>query len=178
MLLYGNEQERLRVPFVRPEDENSFRHIYTTNMTPERTKLNANATPFVLGHNQVANNGTASTLSPESAHEKAEMDQPTSPHGLDIHSHKSEERLRTSDRGGDMDSPLREVTYSDPSGKDESTASETSRRESTSTSGGMWGSWRQGAGVGPDGTQRENGPSSRYQPAGRSGRGMKVLKPM
>ncbi|PHH92534.1 hypothetical protein CDD83_6932 [Cordyceps sp. RAO-2017] len=49
MVLYGNERDRLQVPFVRPEDDGIFRHICTANMAPEKPKLNANATPFVLG---------------------------------------------------------------------------------------------------------------------------------
>lgn len=177
MVLYGNEQERLRVPFVRPEDENTFRHIYTTSMLPEKPKLNANATPFVLGDNQTSHNGRAGLPLQGMHGGKEDMDQPASPHESDMESHKFEDHAQTSDHGVDMDNNARETNYSDPGGKDESSVSEASRRES-SASTGIWGSWRQGSGTGPDGTQRETGPLSGYQPAGRSGRNMKVLKPL
>ncbi|KAK8932935.1 hypothetical protein H634G_07231 [Metarhizium anisopliae BRIP 53293] len=178
MVLYGNEQERLRVPFVRPEDEDAFRYIYTTSMAPEKPKLNATATPFVLGDSRASNNGRNGAPSPGTLHEKAAPTQPISPHESDMESHKSEERQATSEHGGDSDNHGREANYSETSGKDDTSASEVSRRESSSTSTGIWGSWRQGAGTGPDGTQRETGPLSGYQPAGRSGRNMKVLKPL
>src|SRR5688572_6178916 len=49
MMLYSDDNDRLRVPFVRPEDDAVFRHIYTTSIMPEKPKLKANAAPFVLG---------------------------------------------------------------------------------------------------------------------------------
>ncbi|KAG7133621.1 hypothetical protein HYQ45_008190 [Verticillium longisporum] len=47
MSLVGNGREKLSVPFVRPEDDGCFKRIYTTNVLPERPRLNANARPFV-----------------------------------------------------------------------------------------------------------------------------------
>lgn len=178
MVLFGNEQERLRVPFVRPEDENAFRHIYTTSITPEKPKLNANATPFVLRDARTSNNGGVVAPSPGTQLDKGEPERPISPVGLDSESHKSEERQATSEHGGDIDNHGRDGNFSETSGRDESSISESSRRESSSISTGIWGSWRQGAGAGPEGTHRETGPLSGYQPAGRSGRNMKVLKPL
>ncbi|OAA38150.1 ubiquitin carboxyl-terminal hydrolase 19 [Metarhizium rileyi] len=170
MVLYGNDQERLRVPFVRPEDENIFRYIYTTSMTPEKPKLNANATPFVLGDSLASNNGRSGAPSPAAHQQKGGSMPSKSPQESDIESHKSEDRQITFDQGGE--------NSSETSGKDDTSASEMIRRESSSFSTGIWGSWRQGAGAGPDGTQRETGPLSGYQPASRSGRSMKVLKPL
>ncbi|KHN99532.1 ubiquitin carboxyl-terminal hydrolase 19 [Metarhizium album ARSEF 1941] len=178
MVLYGNEQERLRVPFVRPEDENTFKYIYTTSIAPGKPKLNANATPFVLGDSRTLNNSRTGASSPGTQHEKAAPSQPISCHGSDIESRKSEEQQAASEHGGDGDNHGREASYSETSGKDGTNASEVSRRETSSTSTGIWGSWRQGAGAGADGAQRETGLLSGYQPAGRSGRNMKVLKPV
>ncbi|KOS17849.1 hypothetical protein ESCO_002481 [Escovopsis weberi] len=66
MVLYSNERDRLRVPFVRPEDENSFRNICANNVTREKPKLNANAAPFILGNpNQGADEKTSGTSTPQ-----------------------------------------------------------------------------------------------------------------
>lgn len=178
MVLYGSERDRLQVPFVRPEDDGIFRHICTANMIPEKPKLNANATPFVLGDGNEANNvmlGEDPSV-PHRGHD--ETHRSVSPMGSHVESHKSTAAGGTSDYGGESDKPGRDANDSEHGGKDGSTTSETSRRES-STSSGIWGSWRQGAGSGPEGSQREGGPLSGYQPAAsRGGRNMKVLRPL
>ncbi|KND94915.1 hypothetical protein TOPH_00635 [Tolypocladium ophioglossoides CBS 100239] len=177
MVLYGSERDRLQVPFVRPEDDGIFRHICTANMVPEKPKLNANATPFVLGDGNMANNGMLGedASAPHRGHD--ETHRPVSPMGSHVEFHKSTAASGTSDYGGESDKPGRDANDSEHGGKDGSATSETSRRES-STSSGIWGSWRQGAGSGPEGSQREGGPLSGYQPAAsRGGRNMKVLKP-
>ncbi|TVY55926.1 hypothetical protein LSUE1_G009525, partial [Lachnellula suecica] len=46
MTLYGDDRNKLSVPFVRPEDEASFKHLSTANILPERTELKATAAPF------------------------------------------------------------------------------------------------------------------------------------
>ncbi|UNI14168.1 hypothetical protein JDV02_000827 [Purpureocillium takamizusanense] len=177
MALYGSERDRLQVPFVRPEDENMFRHICTASMAPEKPRLNANATPFVAGDghpvpSEAVRNGSR-------AARQEVIARPRSSAG-DSHAdpHKPVMASGTSDAGGDSDKIGRdaaEATDSEHGGKDGSNTSETSRRES-STSSGIWGSWRQGAGAGPDGSHREAGLLSGYQPAARSSRNMKVLK--
>ncbi|CEI39365.1 unnamed protein product [Fusarium venenatum] len=173
MTLRGDERERLQIPFVRPEDESTFRNICTTNLVPEKPKLNANAAPFV--------SGDFSKASQESIHDM----EPTNNQGYESRSEMSpmasEAALtkRPSSRGslsGAESERSRRVTNGETSspkdGIAEHSASETSQREPPS---GIWGSWRHGSGNGADGPQRDSSLSG-YQPAGR-GRNMKVLKP-
>ncbi|KAG5993622.1 hypothetical protein E4U43_003437 [Claviceps pusilla] len=210
MILYGVEQERLRVPFVRPEDENLFRNICTSNTVPGKPRLNANATPFVLrglAYGQATENGTSSRSTPPQAAAggggggaaagggggaagAAEDDRngldtrAASPRGTreqDAAYRKSDERPTMSEQGGEMDggNPA-DMAGSEHSVKDGagSMSADGSRRES-SASTGIWGSWRHNStGPASDGTARETGNLSGYQPAGRSSRNMKVLKPL
>lgn len=46
MTLYGDDRNKLSVPFVRPEDESTFKNLCTTNVPPERNELKATAAPF------------------------------------------------------------------------------------------------------------------------------------
>ncbi|KUI59858.1 hypothetical protein VP1G_07065 [Cytospora mali] len=43
----GDNRDRLSVPFVRPEDESTYKYITTVNIVPEKPKLNATAPEFV-----------------------------------------------------------------------------------------------------------------------------------
>ena len=177
MVLYGSERDRLQVPFVRPEDDGVFRHICTANMVPEKPKLNANATPFVLGDGNIANSGVLGEDSSVAQRRPDEAHRPVSPMGSHVESHKSRAASGASDYEGESEKPSRDANGSEHGGKDGSTTSETSRRES-STSSGIWGSWR-GPGSGPEGSQRDGGSLSGYQPApSRGGRNMKVLRPL
>ncbi|KAG6035196.1 hypothetical protein E4U41_006221 [Claviceps citrina] len=184
MVLYGDEQERLRVPFVRPEDEKLFRNICTTTVIPGKPRLNANATPFVLkgrnGHGQPAE--SASRGSPPQAaedHGSGSADQAASLRKQDAAYRKSDERPTTSEHGGELDSSRADVADSENNAKGVPGTSDGLRGGSlTSNGNGIWGSWRHSTGAAPDGTPREAGNLSGYQPAGRSGRNMKVLKPL
>lgn len=49
MCIYSSEREKLNVPFVRPEDDAIFRNLYTSNVNPEKPKLNAAAAEFIAG---------------------------------------------------------------------------------------------------------------------------------
>ncbi|RFU79977.1 ubiquitin carboxyl-terminal hydrolase 19 [Trichoderma arundinaceum] len=186
MVLYSNERDRLRVPFIRPEDEEVFRHITTSSATPERPKLNANAAPFVFGDANRADGeeklaaapaatsatttatptSTTTTKEPGSSDTRSQASPATShsePLGRVRAGSVPDYVEETEKSGGDANGSERRA-------RDESSASETSRRE---TSSGIWGSWRNSSGNGAD--QRETGPLSGYQPAPR-GRNMKVLK--
>lgn len=171
MVLYGTDRDKLRVPFVRPEDDAIFRHICTVNSAPEKPKLNANAAPFVLGDMTQSNDQDTRPSSPSAPDEDAEADaqEPVSPTAP-----QRRGRRRETNRNGnvtDENKPPRDSSHGDGlSGKEEATGSESSRRASST---GIWGSWRHGASGGND---KEPGPISGYQPAPRSGRGMKILK--
>ncbi|KAI9166730.1 hypothetical protein HJFPF1_02844 [Paramyrothecium foliicola] len=172
MVLFGNERERLRVPFVRPEDEAVFRHIATGPVIPEKPKLNANAAPFiVLETNQALHDeeqiNAADAQAEEDDHENA------SPLATQAEMVKSQGPSSGSEMSReDADRPGRATTDGETSGKEGSGTSEMSRRGSST---GIWGSWRQGAGAGPDGTSQSTSLSG-YQPAARGTRNMKVLK--
>ncbi|KPM42770.1 hypothetical protein AK830_g3780 [Neonectria ditissima] len=176
MTLYGDGRERLQVPFVRPEDDAVFRNLCTANMIPEKHKLNANATPFVLGEAGQASAQEAISDSESNAQHEIESHSNTSPKVSQVAPGKSlEPRSSLSDAGGEGERPGRDANGSEPGSKEgqgEPSSSEPRREVST----GIWGSWRQGAGNGADGS-REGGLLSGYQPAGRGSRTMRVLKP-
>ncbi|KAL7960791.1 hypothetical protein V8C34DRAFT_312413 [Trichoderma compactum] len=189
MVLYSNERDRLRVPFIRPEDEEVFRHITTSSAAPERPKLNANAAPFVFGDGSRADGEDKAVAAPLTATSTATATTPTSATATTKESGSSETRSQASPATSHSEPSGRvransvpnyeeenEKSGGDANGpehrrRDPSSASETSRR---GTSSGIWGSWRNTNGSGAD--QREAGPPlSGYQPAPR-GRNMKVLK--
>ncbi|KAK1980674.1 hypothetical protein LZ30DRAFT_689772 [Colletotrichum cereale] len=187
MCLYGSEREKLSVPFVRPEDEGAFKHISTTNVVPEKPRLNANAAPFVSGdprpqasttHDALEN--SVSSVQPEDA----ESQGPLSPLGHHSVPNKSIGASNLSESGGESERTGKDHASGSESGAREpsvvqnsSASTDGSRRESA---GGIWGSWRQGTSAsGSENGQRDaNGPLSGYQPAGRASRNMKVLKPL
>lgn len=187
MVLYSNERDRLRVPFIRPEDEEVFRHITTSSAAPERPKLNANAAPFVFGDNNRTDSeeklmptpttpSATTTATPTStttaAKELGSSETRSQASPATSHSEPSD-RVRANsvpDYEEGTEKSTRDASGSERRRRDGSSASEASRRE---TSSGIWGSWRNPNGSGTD--QRETGPLSGYQPAPR-GRNMKILK--
>jgi hypothetical protein len=173
MVLYGNERERLRVPFVRPEDEAVFRHITSSHIVPEKPKLNANAAPFIIGESIKPAHQDSRMESLELPATENGFPDSDSPTTAQTEMTKPLEASSGSELGGDGEKPARAANETDIAGRDGSTASETSRRGS---SAGIWGSWRQGPGSGPDGAGSSTSLSG-YQPAARSTRNMKVLKP-
>ncbi|KAF5000676.1 hypothetical protein FGRMN_1609 [Fusarium graminum] len=172
MTLRGDERERIQVPFVRPEDENVFRNICTTNVVPEKPKLNANAAPFVSGDFSQASPESIPDLEPP--HRDYEARNEMSPMAIEAALSKRS-GSRGSLSGAESERSRRATNGEESSTKDsasEHVASENLRRDHPSA---IWGSWRHGPGNGSDGSQRD-GSLSGYQPAGR-GRNMKVLKP-
>ncbi|KAL1854347.1 hypothetical protein Daus18300_011533 [Diaporthe australafricana] len=180
MTLFGNgdDRDRLSVPFVRPEDESAYKHIATVNVVPEKLKLNASAPAFVSGDHrpQTAVPDRAETSVSHSDVGESELQSPFSlATNQAAYSSKNTATSVPSDSGSER--PQRETV----SGIGESTGKENvatsdggGRRDSTT---GIWGSWRQsGPASGGEAAQRENGLSG-YQPAGRGGRSMKILKP-
>ncbi|KAF4981637.1 hypothetical protein FZEAL_2606 [Fusarium zealandicum] len=176
MTLYGDERERLQVPFVRPEDDAVFRNICTTNVIPEKPKLNANAAPFVSSDiGQASQDSIPDTESvPQLDDESRSEMSPTTSEAMPSKSLGS--RFGLSDAGVEGEKPGRETDGGEAAAKEEAAGSVSSDAPRREPSSGIWRSWRHGTGNGADGTQRENGPLSGYQPAGR-GRNMKVLKP-
>ncbi|CAH0052148.1 unnamed protein product [Clonostachys rhizophaga] len=175
MLLYGSDRSRLRVPFVRPEDDAVFKHICTANLIPGKPRLNANAAPFVLGDLSSENN-RVEYIRPTSPqhHGDDDVSRPNSPLGAMSESTKDLGPSSASEAGLESDKSVKARTDGESSIKEGSITSESSRKEPPS---GIWGPWRQGGTNGADGSPRETGPLSGYQPAARPSRNMKVLKP-
>lgn len=182
MTLYGSEREKLSVPFVRPEDNGVFKHIRTLAVFPEKPKLNATARPFVLGECKpksatVARSDKAQTkelrdeneTQPPASPSSEQASQPAAVTGASSVSESCGESERQF-KVGTSESGAKD-TQVQPS----DSSSDNTRR--TSTAGSIWSSWRHGSSVNGN-EQKETVPLSGYQPAGRSSRNMKVLKPM
>lgn len=210
MVLVGNDREKLSVPFVRPEDDVVFKHIYTTNAVPvpEKPKLNANAAPFVLGESSAqhvpvrrtadkpATSGAEVEVGTSEGTVQARPASSPSPSlGEDGRSEtrKPGETGRRPEMDGEAGGKAKESNAPHPSRPKEEEEQGKGLKPSSSTSNvggtdgnrqpasgiGIWGSWRHGTpGAGAENGQREGAPLSGYQPAGRGGRSMKVLKPL
>lgn len=184
MTLFGNggDRDRLSVPFVRPEDEAAYKHITTLNAVPEKPKLNASAPAFVSGDarpQMAAVPDHAETSASQTDVGESEVTSPfSSSTNQQAYSSKNTATSVPSDSGSERQ---QRGTASGVEGGDESSGKENTvgsdggaRRNSTA---GIWGSWRTGGSAGGgEAAQRENGLSG-YQPAGRGGRNMKILKP-
>lgn len=179
MTLYGNDRDKLSVPFVRPEDDTVFKHLTTAHIVPEKPRLNATAREFISTDNPTGSDAQSvdpapsqpkngevdsqAALSPPSTqlNQTAKLAAPASP---------------ASESGAESERQAPEPEPSAPEvpGKDSVGNNDNGRRDSNTA---IWGPWRQGAsGTGGDGRPRGNEPLSGYQPAGRPSRGMKILK--
>jgi hypothetical protein len=184
MTLFGNgdDRDRLSVPFVRPEDESSYKHITTLNVVPEKPKLNASAPAFVSGDTRPQMAAGPNPMEASAPHNGAGESEVTSPFSSSTnqpaYSSMNTATSAPSDSGSERH---QRGTAPGLEGGDEGSGKENTassdggaRRDSTA---GIWGSWRQGGSAsGGEAGQRENGLSG-YQPAGRGGRNMKILKP-
>lgn len=171
MTLYGNEdRDRLQVPFVRPEDNAVFRNLCTTNVVPEKHKLNATATPFVLNNAQIL----AGATSPESNAQGDDSQGDVSPMASQAIPSKGHEPVDSvPDAAMGIDRVTDHVNGTHMGDKEGAAVSSTEpRRESAIR---IWGSWRHGASNGND-SAGEGGLLSGYQPPSRGNRTMKVLR--
>jgi len=201
MTLYGDDRNKLSVPFVRPEDEATFRNIRTTNMTSDKVELKATAAPFMPVEQRTKFDHTlADSQSLEDSRKTAtESLQPQSdpssfpsPSGGDIvisgslASRKDVQNgtsgsnitnarcVRNLDGTDDSDGHQDDTRLLESQVFNSITVPDSERRE---LSGGIWGSWRSGSLINNENdSSRENSTSS-YQRSGRGGRSMKVLKP-
>jgi hypothetical protein len=181
MVLYGDDRSKLVVHFVRPEDEATFKHIYTASIVPERPRLNATAPPFVSNGQKpapTASPALSSRPDQDDSHdgEKEDLDaqqELVSPTSLPPPA--TAKSSNPSENGGD-DRTAKSTTESE-SGKEakgQGTSAQEGATDNRRESGsGIWGSWRAAA----NGGDGRDGPLSGYQPATRGSRSMKVLKP-
>ncbi|KAH6668859.1 hypothetical protein B0J14DRAFT_487647 [Halenospora varia] len=195
MTLYGDDRNKVSVPFVRPEDENLFKNLYTVNSAPEKNELKATAAPFTPTESkpkvEVAPQALASALSTrieqtekvkpsEQGPLSASTAEPQSPlTSISTSDMQSLDQISTGKTGAASTSALSDPSKSKPTENSTAEAepsrvsSESSRRDS---SVGIWGSWRQGSVTGSE-NGRETETTSGYQRATRGGRSMKILKP-
>jgi hypothetical protein len=193
MTIYGEDRNKLSVPFVRPEDENLFKNLCTSTVAPGNNELKATAVPFTpiesepkaeTGQDAISSpltnepeeakvnlpvqeNTTPSTepQSPFSSTFAAEVSTRDRAPSLKAGSAGTNGSISGSEKNHTTDCNAPEVE------SNENAAPDTARRES---SGGIWGSWRQGS-LSLNGSENET--TSGYQRATRGARSMKVLKP-
>lgn len=195
MTLYGDGRNKLSVPFVRPEDDAMFKNLCTGNIPPEKIELKANATSLAPTESKTAVVPSSAAISPrlESQDDQenisklhdmtqrpassgdqqlshasinttaafARLDQAMEPrqgpHMLDNNISDSEKQLNIAAVANELANGV--------------APADSTRRES---SGGIWGSWRQGT---ASNASDNSDSASGYQRATKVGRNMKVLKP-
>ncbi|KAM7204050.1 hypothetical protein V8F20_003748 [Naviculisporaceae sp. PSN 640] len=191
MTLYGNDRDKLSVPFVRPEDDSVFKYLTTANLVSGRQKLNAAAPEFVLGEspgkasaqdskesasspepkattNGRSSEGVLSPASKPSQPAQAAPAKPTTPSESGAESEKRQPKPAT-------------PSIPETSGKENNNSFVAAEGNSTPShprehnNAAIRTPWRQTA-LGAIGSGGENGPLSGYQPAARP-RNMKVLRP-
>ena len=181
MTLYGDDRNKLSVPFVRPEDETLFVNLCTSNMPPEMNKLKATAPSFTPTEPKTKSEpSTERSLSMTSGVEKSvrirspddDDDQANEPNYISRPEPRNRERassiksssVATNDNNSDSERAHQERET------ETTTSTDQNHRDSTT---GIWGSWRNGTN-----STTENESTSGYQRAVRGGgRSMKVLKP-
>jgi hypothetical protein len=192
MTLYGDDRNKLSVPFVRPEDDNLFKNLCTSNIAPEKTELKATAAPFTPTESKPKAEATPDTINAALAAEVRRDEQPessdhdqqqpalqspfasTSTSDMNIINQALE--AKSNDYSNTSYSEKHHAADDNASGLEASDAASSfdpTRRESV---GGVWGSWRQSASNGSE-NGRDSESSSGYQRPTRGGRNMKVLKP-
>jgi len=172
MTLYGNDRDKLSVPFVRPDDDAFFKHLVTTNVIPELPKLNAAAPEFVASDKAKAVSHDAGAIGTQNQHEEEH------PHMIPPPGTSQGEKTvspTTLENGVDSRKQAEARVPDTPSGTQTATTGGGSTRRESSTA--IWGPWRQGTSASGGDGSKETGPLSGYQPAIRSSRSMKVLKP-
>ncbi|KAI8959146.1 hypothetical protein F5Y11DRAFT_15614 [Daldinia sp. FL1419] len=182
MTLYGNEREKLSVPFVRPEDNGVFKHIRTMAIFPEKPKLNATARPFVLG--EAKSQATTATESERAQMREVQGDDDVRTLASPSSEQTSQQAVTTgassvSESGGESERHYKEMGSSESGAKEAQSQSgdaPSDHQRRSSAAGSIWNSWRHGSALNGN-EQKDASPLSGYQPAGRGGRSMKVLKP-
>lgn len=190
MTLYGNDRDKLSVPFVRPEDDSVFKYLATANLVPDRQKLNATAPEFVSSEppgkapaqdtkesvfssepKATENGGSEGVLPPasqpsQSVRAALTTTAPPSESGAETEKHQP-----TTAASSIPETSGKETNNSAAPAEGSGTPSHP--REHSNAA--IRTPWRQSA-LGGSGSGGENGPLSGYQPATRP-RNMKVLRP-
>lgn len=171
MTLYGDDRNKLSIPFVRPEDDSIFKDLCTTTLVPEKVELKATAPAFTPSeskgerfHGEEITVSTSSNGIDASAGFKSSVSTPSSLLGSkpatdgDTTQIQATTRLEDSQNPGSSyfdDSEHRHDDASDGIGheaeaaaqrrlSEASTAGDRKRRDSNrrDSSSGIWSSWR------------------------------------
>ncbi|KIN07425.1 hypothetical protein OIDMADRAFT_186023 [Oidiodendron maius Zn] len=194
MTLYGDDHNKVSVPFVRPEDENLFKDLCTTNIPadegdvkssfPSSAPLNSNsqveATPATVSGALRDDTLQAHSTKSSDQDQRNTLSMENSPSTFitlssEITDSNNSSRVkRHGSNGMPLDAGKAHQVEAPPRGSDisdDANPAEVSHQES---SGGIWGSWRSAAG----GSENGETTSGYQRPTrGASGRNMKVLKP-
>ncbi|KAE9367776.1 hypothetical protein N431DRAFT_348227 [Stipitochalara longipes BDJ] len=195
MTLYGDDRNKLSVPFVRPEDENLFKNLGTTNVPSERNELKATAPQFTPTEskpkveptpdavksalaNRIDQSGKDQGTLSDQEQRSGPSTEPPSPFVTnfvsEVTSRNRASSVKSTEANGNTSESEKQRPVDSSAQESESldsgASADSARRES---SGGIWGSWRQANGA----VGSENESTSGYQRATRGVRNMKVLKP-
>ncbi|CAD6444932.1 00e710f2-5e23-469f-9950-15a5ff650ff5 [Sclerotinia trifoliorum] len=186
MTLFGDDRNKLSVPFVRPEDELLFKDLCIANIPPEKNELKATALPFTPSEQRskieptspgdVIEGSRSDRVKLADSDSKSQISSATIS-SFPIHSNAPASEPDISIKGNDSTSDLEKSYKSDQGVADANNVESmnaigTPKRETTM---GTWSSWRQGSTpLNPD---HNSDSTSGYQKAVRGGRSMKVLKP-
>lgn len=203
MTLYGDDRNRLSIPFVRPEDDSVFKNLCTINIVPNKVSLKGTAVPFTPGDKEVKDSLTSGLINGAASLPAKGESQPgrlsAMPQRDDVHDGRSSDQPVTnysreeaqstilaplSDNENRQVQPNLDSSANEPALEDtklkakEIMPSTNSASENRGLVGGIWGSWRSGGSSGNDGElPRDNVSTSGYNKPGKGIRSMKVLKP-
>ena len=193
MTLYGADNLKISVPFVRPEDDTLFRHLCTTNIQPVKAELKV--TPLLPGAGEqklrdireaskdsedLATGQNALPLSPATtSHSKGDTE-PRQPNAATdmLHGKGPNASISPGASSQHANDITQDINCSDNSATNNEGSeapTESDRRDFTSS---VWGSWRTGGIQNTDSNaSHDDRPTSGYNRAGHGARSMRVLKP-
>lgn len=187
MTLYGDDRNKLSVPFVRPEDDSLFKNLWTGNVPPEKIELKATALPFMPTdlRSKTPEVNSALATPPNGIEKSVKIKSPPEEESPPNRArHDSENSDEVSSVSRERSASIKSTTTSqidrlaeseDRPSQDQNIAeppsNDNNRHEAAN--GVSWGSWRNG-----HANNSESESTSGYQRAVRGGgRSMKVLKP-
>lgn len=177
MTIYGDDRNKLSIPFVRPEDDSIFKDLCTTNVFPEKVELKATAPAFTPSESRSkasfrgelsippSSNGNGACVELKSAvstfsspNESRAALETESGHSQAASSSEAKSRASSfedaqshrTDEHATEEASHEDGTAVPNASSETSTASDGKRRDSSrrDSSGGIWSSWR-----------KENGPT-------------------
>lgn len=181
--LYGDDRNKLMVPFVRPEDEMTFKNLRTIN-TADRIELKATALPFKPSEVTVAadiDSPDTKTISlPSIAAESASNSVKALSPAIMAQKLVSETKPEPEPAAQDASSSAADesdanttITPQTPQTEEPSNVMDTEQRDLPR----VWGSWRTNGASGADDSTFKDTNAYTRKPSTSGLRSMKVLKP-